>query len=150
MKRKIKVVSLFSGIGGFEEGLRKSRINSEIIFASEIDNNAQKSYSANFNSNVLKGDITQINEKDIPDHELLLAGFPCQSFSIAGMRKGFDDIRGTLFFDVARILKKKKPRYILLENVKNLISHDGSKTIRIILDTLNEIGYTIDFTIINS
>lgn len=150
MKRKIKVVSLFSGIGGFEEGLRKSRINSEIIFASEIDNNAQKSYYANFNSNVLKGDITQINEKDIPDHELLLAGFPCQSFSIAGMRKGFDDIRGTLFFDVARILKKKKPRYILLENVKNLISHDGSKTIRIILDTLNEIGYTIDFTIINS
>lgn len=150
MNKRIKVVSLFSGIGGFEEGLRKANIPSEIVFSSEIDGFAQKSYIANFSDEHLHGDIKAINEKDIPDHDLLLAGFPCQSFSIAGQRKGFDDIRGTLFFDVARILAEKKPKYILLENVKNLISHDGSNTLRKILGTLNEIGYTVDFTVINS
>lgn len=150
MKKCMKIVSLFSGIGGFEEGLKKAEIPSEIVFASEIDRFAQKSYIANFNNEHLYGDIKSIDEKDIPEHDLLLAGFPCQSFSIAGQRKGFDDIRGTLFFDVARILSEKKPKYILLENVKNLISHDGSNTIRKILETLNEIGYTVDFTVINS
>lgn len=150
MQKHIRVVSLFSGIGGFEEGLKKTQIDSEIVFSSEIDSFAQKSYIANFSKEHLHGDIKAIDEKDVPDHELLLAGFPCQSFSIAGQRKGFDDIRGTLFFDVARILAEKKPKYILLENVKNLISHDGSNTIRKILDTLNEIGYTLDFTVINS
>lgn len=150
MNKNIRVVSLFSGIGGFEEGLKKTQIESEIVFSSEIDSFAQKSYIANFKKEHLYGDIKTIDEKDIPDHELLLAGFPCQSFSIAGQRKGFNDIRGTLFFDVARILSEKKPKYILLENVKNLISHDGSNTIRKILWTLNKIGYTIDFTVINS
>lgn len=150
MKRKIRVVSLFSGIGGFEEGLKKTQIDSEIVFSSEIDSFAQKSYIANFGVEHLHGDIRNVNEKDVPDHDLLLAGFPCQSFSIAGQRKGFDDIRGTLFFDVARILSEKKPKYILLENVKNLISHDGSNTIRKILAILNKIGYTVDFTVINS
>ena len=150
MKKYIRVVSLFSGIGGFEEGLKKVDISSKIVFSSEIDTFAQKSYIANFSNEHLNGDITAIDEKDIPDHDLLLAGFPCKSFSIAGQRKGFDDIRGTLFFDVARILSEKKPKYILLENVKNLISHDGSNTIRKILETLNEIGYTVDFTVINS
>ncbi len=150
MKKKIKVVSLFSGIGGFEEGLNKARINAEVVFASEIDPFAQKSYIANFSKEHLHGDIKAVNEKEIPDHSLLLAGFPCQSFSIAGKQKGFEDIRGTLFFDVARILEEKKPKYILLENVKNLISHDGTTTIGKILSTLNEIGYTVDFTVINS
>ena len=150
MNKKIRVVSLFSGIGGFEEGLKKTKLKHEVVFASEIDAYAKKSYMANFNGKYLKGDIKKIDEKDIPNHELLLAGFPCQAFSIAGRQKGFEDIRGTLFFDVARILQEKKPKYILLENVKNLISHDGSKTIRVILNILNEIGYTVDFTIINS
>lgn len=150
MKKYIRVVSLFSGIGGFEEGLKKADIPSKIVFSSEIDAFAQKSYIANFCDEHLNGDIKAVNEKDVPDHDLLLAGFPCQSFSIAGQRKGFDDIRGTLFFDVARILSEKKPKYILLENVKNLISHDGSNTIRKILRILNEIGYTVDFTVINS
>lgn len=150
MKKCVKVVSLFSGIGGFEEGLKKTGISYKIVFSSEIDRFAQKSYGANFGTEHLHGDIKSIDEKDIPDHDLLLAGFPCQSFSIAGQRKGFDDIRGTLFFDVVRILSEKKPKYILLENVKNLISHDGSKTIHKILGTLNEIGYTLDFTVINS
>ena len=146
----VNVVSLFSGIGGFEEGLKKSKINSAVVFSSEIDEHARVSYISNFGSDNLHGDITLIDEKSVPQHELLLAGFPCQSFSIAGKRKGFDDIRGTLFFDVARILKEKTPKYILLENVKNLISHDGTKTIKKILTTLNEIGYTVDFTVLNS
>jgi DNA (cytosine-5)-methyltransferase 1 len=150
MKKQIKVVSLFSGIGGFEEGLKKAKINAKVVFASEIDSFAQKSYAANFCEENLYGDIRAVNEKDVPDHSLLLAGFPCQSFSIAGRQKGFEDIRGTLFFDVARILAEKQPKYILLENVKNLISHDGTATIRRILSTLNEIGYTVDFTVINS
>ena len=146
----IKVVSLFSGIGGFEEGLKMAGVNYRVVFASEIDAAARKSYATNFDSTNLFGDITKMDEKMIPDHDLLLAGFPCQSFSIAGKRKGFEDIRGTLFFDVARILNEKKPKYVLLENVKNLISHDQSRTVRKILSTLNDIGYTVDFTVINS
>lgn len=146
----IKIVSLFSGIGGFEEGLRMAGINYNTVYASEIDVAAKKSYAANFDSSNLYGDITKVDARDIPDHDLLLAGFPCQSFSIAGKRMGFEDIRGTLFFDVARILNEKKPKFILLENVKNLISHDQTRTIRKILETLNDIGYTIDFTVINS
>lgn len=146
----VNVVSLFSGIGGFEEGLKKSKISARVVFSSEIDEHARTSYIANFGGDNLYGDITLIDEKIIPNHQLLVAGFPCQSFSIAGKRKGFDDIRGTLFFDVARILKEKKPKYVLLENVKNLISHDKMETIKKIVNTLNEIGYTVDFTVINS
>lgn len=146
----VNVVSLFSGIGGFEEGLKKSKIKSRVVFSSEIDEHAKISYSANFGSKNLYGDITKINEKDVPKHQLLVAGFPCQSFSIAGKQKGFEDIRGTLFFDVARILNEKKPRFVLLENVKNLISHNKTETIKRILSKLNEIGYTVDFTVINS
>lgn len=149
-RKKYKVVSLFSGIGGFEEGLKHSRLDAEVIFSSEIDKFAQKSYLANYPNHNLNGDITKIDEKDIPDHDILMGGFPCQSFSIAGKRNGFDDTRGTLFFDVARIIKEKKPKVVFLENVKNLVSHDDSNTIRVILNTLNELGYIVDFTVINS
>lgn len=150
MNKSIDVVSLFSGIGGFEEGLRLADIEHRVVFASEIDEFAQTSYKSNFKGDYLYGDITKVEESTVPNHDLLVAGFPCQAFSIAGKRQGFEDIRGTLFFDVARILNKKKPKYVLLENVKNLISHDGSKTIRRILETLNNIGYVVDFTVINS
>lgn len=150
MENEIKVVSLFSGIGGFEEGLDLAKIKNRVVFASEIDAFAQKSYRANFEGSRLFGDITKINEEDIPDHELLVAGFPCQAFSIAGKRKGFEDTRGTLFYDVARILNKKKPKYILLENVKNLVSHDKENTIKEILFVLSDLGYSLDFTVINS
>ena len=105
---------------------------------------------ANFNVSNLNDDIKLISENDIPEHDILVAGFPCQSFSIAGQKKGFNDSRGTLFFDVIRILKKKKPKYIILENVKNLLSHDKNKTIKFILGQLSDIGYAIDFTLINS
>ena len=146
----MKVVSLFSGIGGFEVGIKNSDLNAEIVFASEIDVHARASYIANFGECNLFGDITNISEFDIPEHDLLVAGFPCQAFSIAGKQKGFNDIRGTLFFDVARILKEKQPKYFLLENVKNLISHDKGNTFKIMIKTLNEVGYTVDFAIINS
>lgn len=149
-KRKIKIVSLFAGIGGFEEGIKNSKMPYNVIFASEIDENAKKSYSSNFGNENLYGDITKIDEKSIPNHDLLIGGFPCQSFSIAGSMKGFDDVRGTLFFDIVRILKEKKPKYFLLENVKNLISHDNGNTIKVIIDNLNKLGYAIDFSIIDS
>ena len=146
----MRVVSLFSGIGGFEVGIKNSSLKAEIVFSSEIDKFAQISYLANFPDNNLHGDITKIDAKDIPDHDLLVAGFPCQAFSIAGKKKGFMDTRGTLFFDIARILKEKKPEYFLLENVKNLISHNNGDTLRVILETLNELGYSVDYKVINS
>lgn len=146
----MKIVSLFSGIGGFELGIQNSNLKGEVVFSSEIDKHATASYLSNFKDHNLQGDITKIDEKDIPDHDFLVAGFPCQAFSIAGRQKGFDDTRGTLFFDVARILKEKQPKYFLLENVKNLVTHDDGKTFKTIITTLNEVGYTIDFTIINS
>jgi len=150
MADKFRVVSLFSGIGGFEKGLEKSNLKYSVVFASEIDRFAIATYGYNYSLKTMHGDIKQVNEKDIPDHDLLCAGFPCQSFSVAGKRKGFNDIRGTLFFDIVRILKEKKPKYILLENVKNLISHDSSNTIKTILKNISECGYTFDITVINS
>lgn len=150
-KKVLRLVSLFSGIGGFEAGIVQSKLASELVFSSEIDIHAAKSYVANFPKDDLYGDITKVSVEEIPDHDLLVAGFPCQAFSIAGKREGFEDeTRGTLFFDIARILKAKRPKYILLENVKNLISHDRSRTIQVILESLADLGYALDFTVINS
>lgn len=150
MTNKIRVASLFSGIGGFEQGLKSSKMQYELVFASEIDKYATKTFSYNFPITNMVGDIKQVNEKSIPDHDLLCGGFPCQSFSVAGKQKGFNDIRGTLFFDVIRIIKEKNPSYILLENVKNLISHDNGNTIKTILKNISDCNYTFDFTVINS
>lgn len=150
-KITLNTVSLFSGIGGFEEGINKSNIKGNIVFSSEIDRFASKSYLANFPNGNLHGDITMIDAEEIPEHDFLVAGFPCQAFSIAGKREGFENkAKGTLFFDIIRVLKSKRPKYILLENVKNLISHDRSRTIQVILDSLVELGYTLDFTVLNS
>lgn len=146
----MKVVSLFSGVGGFEEGFRLANLDYQIVFASEIDKYARTSYSANFSADILAGDIKLIDEFEIPDHDFLIAGFPCQSFSIAGKREGFDDIRGTLFFDIVRVLNAKKPKIFLLENVKNLVSHDNGNTIKTILQNLSTIGYSVDFEVLNS
>ena len=135
MQNKLKVASLFSGIGGFEQGFKTSKMQYDLVFASEIDKYATQTFSYNFPITNMVGDIKQVDEKSIPDHDLLCGGFPCQSFSVAGKQKGFNDIRGTLFFDVIRIIKEKQPKYILLENVKNLISHDDGNTIKTILKT---------------
>ena len=147
---KIRLVSLFSGIGGFEQGFKKSKMNFELVFSSEIDKYATMTYSYNFPINTMHGDIKTINECDIPDHDLLCGGFPCQSFSVAGKQKGFNDIRGTLFFDVVRIIKAKKPQSIYIENVKNSISHDNGNTIKTILKNISDCDYTFDITVINS
>lgn len=146
----MRVVSLFSGIGGFEEGIKRTSIPYEVVLASEIDIHARKSYLANFPDTPLFSDVTKIPTSSIPDHDILVAGFPCQPFSIAGDMKGFLDTRGTLFFEVVRFLEAKHPKYILLENVKNLTSHDYGKTFETIIKALNLLGYTVDFSVINS
>jgi DNA (cytosine-5)-methyltransferase 1 len=131
-----KFIDLFAGIGGFRIAMQN--LGGSCVFSSEIDRYAQKTYDTNFGE-VPFGDITKVNENDIPDHDVLCAGFPCQAFSIAGRRKGFEDeTRGTLFFDIKRIIKVKKPKAFFLENVKGLINHDKGRTLNTILKVLRE------------
>ncbi|SDB96698.1 DNA (cytosine-5-)-methyltransferase [Shouchella lonarensis] len=141
-------IELFAGIGGFRQALDKA--NGKCVFASEIDKFARKSYTALYGDEHLHGDITKIDAQDVPDHDLLVGGFPCQAFSVAGNRLGFEDTRGTLFFEIVRIAKEKRPKAMLLENVKGLLGHDGGKTMETMILALNDIGYTVDFTILNS
>ncbi|MBE6959815.1 MAG: DNA cytosine methyltransferase [Ruminococcaceae bacterium] len=143
----IKVIDLFSGIGGFHLAL--SSFGAEIVFASEWDKDAADVYSKNFGL-VPQGDITKIDEKTIPEHDILCAGFPCQAFSISGNQKGFNDSRGTLFFDVARIAKEKQPKILFLENVKNLEVHNNGNTLTVITNTLNSIGYDVYYKVLDS
>jgi DNA-cytosine methyltransferase len=144
-----KYIELFAGIGGFRSAL--DPLGGECVFASEIDRFATESYRALYNgADELHGDITQIDAEDIPDHDVLVAGFPCQSFSVAGQRKGFEEARGTLFFEIARIASAKQPRLMLLENVKGLLSHDKGQTFETMCAVLNDIGYAIDFRVLNS
>nr|WP_052154374.1 DNA (cytosine-5-)-methyltransferase [Thermoactinomyces daqus] len=142
-----KYASLFSGIGGFETALNK--LGGECVFASEIDQKTAKSFEI-VHGIKPHGDITKIDATEIPNHDLLVGGFPCQAFSIAGKRKGFEDTRGTLFFEVARIAAEKKPKVLLLENVKGLVSHDKGRTLEVIIQTLSELGYAVDFEVLNS
>ena len=140
-------IDLFAGIGGFHQAA--SSLGGKCLFASEIDSEAKKAYEANY---YLKphGDITKIEADDIPNHDVLLAGFPCQPFSIIGNRLGFDDIRGTLFFEIARILETKMPEMFILENVKQLKGHDKGKTLQTILQTLRELGYKVECDVLNA
>jgi site-specific DNA-cytosine methylase len=117
---------------------------------SEIDKYAIQTYQSHFPNHKNYGDITKINEKELPEFDMLCGGFPCQAFSIAGKREGFADTRGTLFFDIARILKEKQPRLLFLENVKGLLSHDSGRTFKVILSTLTELGYDIQWQVLNS
>lgn len=132
---KFTFIDLFAGIGGFRIAFQN--MGGRCVFSSEIEPQARKTYEANFGE-ITHGDIRKINEKEIPDHDILLAGFPCQAFSIAGRKLGFGDTRGTLFFEIARIIKEKKPRALFLENVKGLMNHDGGKTLKTILKILRE------------
>ncbi len=151
----INFIDLFCGIGGFRYACRqafeKLGIQGRCMFSSDIDKFAQESYAANFNEKPV-GDITKIDEKEIPDFNLLFAGFPCQAFSICGLQKGFEDnTKGTLFFDIARILKEKQPNAFILENVKNLASHDGGRTFDTIIHVLeDELGYFVDHKVLNA
>lgn len=144
---KFTFVDLFAGIGGIR--IPFTELGGKCVFSSEWDKAAQISYSYNFGE-VPFGDITKINSDSIPKHDVLLAGFPCQAFSIIGKMKGFADTRGSMFFEVARILQHHQPKAILLENVKQLVSHDGGKTFKVILDTLAELGYSVKWKILNA
>jgi DNA (cytosine-5)-methyltransferase 1 len=140
-------VSLFSGVGGFEQALNK--LGGTCVMASEIDKYANQAYEILYGHPTV-GDVTKVAAEDVPDHDLLVGGFPCQAFSVAGKRLGFEEARGTLFFEIARIAKVKQPKAMLLENVKGLVGHDGGKTLDTIIQTLVEIGYTVDFEVLNS
>lgn len=137
---RFKQIDLFAGIGGIRQAFQKH--GGYNIYSSEWDKFAQKTYRINYGE-IPDGDITTVDVKDIPDHDILLAGFPCQPFSQAGLHKGFEDTRGTLFFDVARILKAKKPKAFLLENVKQLRGHDKGNTLKVILSVLDELNYYV-------
>ncbi len=147
-------IDLFCGIGGFrtafEQAAAEYGVSCRAVFSSDIDEACARAYSANY-GDVPVGDITQVASCDIPDHDVLLAGFPCQPFSIIGGLQGFlDSTRGTLFFEIARILRDKRPRAFILENVKQLVGHDKGKTISTIMSTLTEIGYVCDYKVLNA
>jgi DNA (cytosine-5)-methyltransferase 1 len=140
-------IDLFAGIGGFRIALEES--GATCVFSSEWDKYAQITYKENFEE-IPKGDITNIKETEIPKHDILCGGFPCQAFSISGKQRGFKDTRGTLFFDIARIVKHHKPKIIFLENVKNLIKHYHGNTLKIILRTLEDLGYNVFYDILKA
>ena len=140
-------IDLFAGIGGIRLGFES--VGGKCVFSSEFDADACKTYEANFGE-YPSGDITKIEAKDIPDFDILLGGFPCQAFSISGKQKGFEDTRGTLFFEMARIIAYHKPRVLFMENVKNLVQHDEGRTFNVILDTLKELGYQTFFKVLLS
>ncbi len=147
-----KSIDLFAGIGGIRLGFEQAfKNNINTVFVSEYDQKAVQTYKANYLDEFeIAGDITQISESDIPAHDILLAGFPCQAFSLAGKRLGFDDVRGTLFFDVARIIDFHKPKIVFCENVKNLLNHDKGRTFTTIKKVLEDLGYTVFYKILNS
>lgn len=141
MKNHFKFIDLFAGIGGFHQAM--TSLGGKCVFACDIDADCRKTYEANYGI-APASDITKIDAKDIPAHDVLCAGFPCQAFSKAGKRLGFDDeTKGTLFFDICRILEHHKPKYALLENVRNLATHDKGKTWRVIHDRLKKLGYNL-------
>lgn len=142
---KFRFIDLFAGIGGIRIPFQEA--GGECVFTSEWDKFAVKTYTTNFGGEVW-GDITKIESKDIPDFDVILAGFPCQPFSQAGLHKGFSDTRGTLFFEVERIISEKRPKAFLLENVKQLVGHDKGNTLRVILDHLRALNYTVDYKVL--
>lgn len=145
--KQYKTIDLFAGIGGIRLGFEK--FGCKTVFSSEWDSHAQSMYEANFGEKPF-GDINLIEPKDIPDHDILLAGFPCQPFSIAGKGLGFEDTRGTLFFNIESILAEKKPEAFLLENVKRLTTHDSGRTFSVILEKLKNLGYTVYHKVFNA
>jgi DNA (cytosine-5)-methyltransferase 1 len=152
----LNIFSMFTGIGGFELGIENSTLKNrhhtkpELVGYSEIDKYAIQIFEKHFEGVKNFGDATQIRGDELPDFDVLVGGFPCQAFSIAGKREGFGDTRGTLFFDIARILHEKRPRYLVLENVRGLLSHDEGKTFQTILRVLADLGYAVEWQVLNS
>lgn len=140
---------MFTGIGGFEYGIQTALPNAECVGYSEIDKYAIQTYERHFKHKNY-GDATKIKADELPDFDMLCGGFPCQAFSIAGKRRGFEDTRGTHFFDVARIIEVKRPKIVFLENVKGLLNHNKGETFRVIIQTLSELGYDVQWMVLNS
>lgn len=147
MSKSFTFIDLFAGIGGIRLAFQKQ--GGTCVFSSEWDKFAQQTYAENFGE-VPAGDIRLIDEKDIPKHDVLTAGFPCQPFSHAGLKMGFDDTRGTLFFDIARIIRHHKPKLVLLENVKGFLSHDKGNTFQVVKSILEELGYEVHAKVLNA
>lgn len=153
----LRIIDLFAGIGGIRLGFQKAaesqNVSVSCVYTSEINPYSCQTYSKNYPKDTHNplNDITAIDEKQMPDFDIVLAGFPCQAFSIAGKRGGFEDTRGTLFFDVARLIKEKKPKAFLLENVKGLVNHRGGKTLATIINVLeNDLGYSVQYKVLNA
>lgn len=142
-----KFIDLFAGIGGFRLALEK--LGGKCVFSAEINPHACDMYEFNYGDNPLN-DITKLNPKDVPDFDILCAGFPCQAFSIAGRQKGFEEARGTLFFDICRILNEKKPKVVFLENVKHLKNHNKGETLKVITELLENLGYKVAYKVLNA
>lgn len=151
MKEELKIASFFAGVGGIDLGFEQTGIF-KTIYANEIDIHATKTFEANFPIKVDCRDIKKVKVSEIPKFDIMLAGFPCQAFSLAGYRQGFDDEkgRGTLFFELVRIIKVKKPKIVFLENVKNLVGHDNGNTFRTILEHLENLGYYVKYQVLNA
>jgi DNA (cytosine-5)-methyltransferase 1 len=149
-------IDLFAGIGGFHIALHN--LGAKCVFVSEFDKYARETYKSNFekicpdiiNSDLFAGDITKINTEDIPEFDILCAGFPCQPFSVAGYKKGFEDTRGTLFFDIARIIKEKKPKAYILENVRGLFIHNNGQTLLRMKEILEDLGYSFFYKVLKA
>ena len=176
--KEIRIADIFGGVGGFRLGIERAindrrnskklckdernkpstnrgygerrRAYTSCVFYSEIDKFAVQTYNKNFKENHKPTDITKIRAENIPDFDILCGGFPCQAFSIAGKRRGFQDTRGTLFFEIARIIKAKKPKLVFLENVKGLLNHEKGQTFSIIIQTISELGYNVQWMVLNS
>lgn len=145
--KKLKFIDLFSGVGGFHQALKD--LDAECVFASEWDKNAVHTYFVNFGLTPY-GDITKIDASCIPKHDILCGGFPCQPFSISGKQNGFSDTRGTLFFEILRIVKFHTPKILILENVKNFITHNSGDTLKTVVNSLDNAGYTVFHKILNA
>lgn len=140
-------IDLFAGLGGFRIALES--LGAKCVYSNEWDKSVQAVYEENF-GDMPEGDITLVDESTIPNHDILCAGFPCQAFSISGKQKGFEDSRGTLFFDVARIVKEKKPKIVFMENVKNFAAHDDGRTLEVVKSTMEELGYQFNQKVLNA
>ena len=150
MPKKLRIASFFAGVGGIDLGFHNAK-KFETVYANEFDTYPRDVFEANFHVKVDLRDIPDVEPDDIPDVDVIIGGFPCTSFSLAGYRKGFEDERtGDLFFELARLIKAKKPKIIFLENVKNLVGHDNGKTFQIILDCLDNIGYHVKHLVMNA
>ena len=149
--KKLRCASFFAGVGGIDMGFEQTNFF-KTIYANEFDEYPVKTYETNFDINVDCRDINIVSAKEIPDFDVMLAGFPCQAFSVAGLRKGFEDEkgRGTLFFELIRIIKEKQPSIVFLENVKNLVGHDNGNTFTVIIDELEKQGYKVKYAVLNA